>query len=142
MKVFLDASMLFSAAYSQTGASREIIRLGIQGEIQLLISDLVCKEAYVNLQNKAPEAVQKLSEFLRHVPFEVVKPSKEEVLAAMKYTEFKDAPVVAAAKHAGVDYLISLDRAHLVGITAVEEGSGISILLPGEFLEILRADKT
>jgi predicted nucleic acid-binding protein len=138
MEVFLDASVLFSAAYSQTGASREIIRLGIQGEIQLVISDLVCNEALANLQNKAPAAVQSLSVFLKLVPFKVVRPSKEDVLAAMKYTEFKDAPVVAAAKCAEANYLISLDRAHLVGVVAVEEGSGLTILLPGEFLRTLR----
>jgi len=140
MEVFLDASVLFSAAYSQTGASREIIRLGIRGEIQLVISDLVNNEALANLQNKAPTAVQSLSTFLKLMPFKVVRPNKEDVLAAMKYTEFKDAPVVAAAKCAGVDYLISLDRAHLVGVTAVEEGSGLTILLPGEFLETLRKE--
>lgn len=41
MDVFLDASVLFSAAYSKTGASRELIRLGIQGEVKLVISYLV-----------------------------------------------------------------------------------------------------
>jgi predicted nucleic acid-binding protein len=141
MKVFVDASVLFSAAYLQTGASREIIRLGIQEEIQLVISDFVCTEALTNLKSKAPEVAHTLSAFLQAVPFKRVRPSKEDVLAAMKYTEFKDAPVVAAAKRAEVDYLISLDKAHLVGVTAVQVGSGLNILLPGEFLKIFRKNK-
>ncbi len=140
-EVFLDASVLFSAVYSQTGASREIIRLGMREEIQLAISDLVCTEALTNLESKAPEVAHTLSSFLRAVPFKEVRPSKEEVLAAMQYTAFKDAPVVAAAKRAEVDYLISLDKAHLVGVAAVQEGSGLNILLPGEFLEIFRKNK-
>jgi predicted nucleic acid-binding protein len=141
MEVFLDASVLFSAAYSQTGASRELIRLGVKGEIQLVISNLVCNEALTNLESKAPEVAHKLSSFFQAVPFKEVKPGKEEVLAAMKYTEFKDAPVVAAARCAEVDYLISLDKAHLVGVAAVQEGSGLNILLPGEFLEIFRKNQ-
>jgi hypothetical protein len=50
------------------------------------------------------------------VPFETVHPSKEQVLGAAQYTAVKDAPIVAAAKRARADYLVSLDRRHLVGI--------------------------
>jgi len=138
MDAFLDASVLFSAAYSKTGASREIIRLGVQGEIQLVISDLVCNEALLNLKKKAPEAAPYLLTLLGVVPFRIVHPSKKEVLAAMEYTEFKDAPVVAAALCGKVKYLVSLDKAHLVGVSAVEQGSGLSILLPGDYLKLLR----
>ena len=138
MDAFLDASVLFSAAYSKTGASREIIRLGIQGEIQLVISDLVSNEALLNLKKKAPEVVPNLLTLFSVVPFRMVRPSKKEVLTAMEYTEFKDAPVVAAALCAKVKYLVSLDQAHLVGVSAVEQGSGLSILLPGDYLNLLR----
>lgn len=138
MDAFLDASVLFSAAYSKTGASREIIRLGIQGEIQLVISDLVCNEALLNLKKKAPKVAPYLLTLFNIVPFKIMHPSKKEVLAAMEYTEFKDAPVVAAALCAKVKYLVSLDQAHLVGVSAVEQGSGLSILLPGDYLKLLR----
>jgi len=37
-----------------------------------------------------------------------------------------------------VKYLVSLDKAHLVGVSAVEQGSGLSILLPGDYLKLLR----
>jgi len=138
MGAFLDASVLFSAAYSKTGASREIIRLGIQGEIQLVISDLVCNEALLNLKKKAPEVAPNLLTLFSVAPFRMVHPSKKEVLAAMEYTEFKDAPVVAAALCAKVKYMVSLDQARLVGISAVKQGSGLFILLPGDHLKLLR----
>jgi predicted nucleic acid-binding protein len=140
MEVFLDASVLFSAAYSQTGASRELIRLGIRGEVKLVISDLVYREAKRNLETKAPEAASEIDAFRREVPFKIVKPSVEEIQAAMKYTAAKDAPVVAAAKTAQVDYLVSLDRSHLAGVSAVEEGSGLRIVLPGDLLKSMRED--
>ena len=138
MDAFLDASVLFSAAYSKTGASREIIRLGIEGEIQLVISELVCNEALLNLKKKAPEVTPYLLTLFSVVPLRIVRPSKKEVLAAMEYTEFKDAPVVAAALCAKVKYLVSLDKAHLVGVSAVKKGSGLSILLPRDYLKLLR----
>ena len=140
MDVFLDASVLFSAAYSKTGASRELIRLGIRGEVKLVISDLVYREARRNLETKAPEAASELDVFRQEGSFETVKPSNEEVQVAMKYTAAKDAPVVAAAKTAQVDYLVSLDRSHLVGVSSVEEGSGLNVVLPGDLLKSLRED--
>ena len=82
MDAFLDASVLFSVAYSKSGASREIIRLGIQGEIQLVISDLVSNEALLNLKKKAPEVVPNLLTLFSVVPFRMVRPSKKEVLTS------------------------------------------------------------
>jgi predicted nucleic acid-binding protein len=41
IRVFLDASVLFAAAYSESGASREIIRLGVQGQVELWASEYV-----------------------------------------------------------------------------------------------------
>jgi len=60
MRVFLDASVLFAAAYSATGASREIIRRAIRGQIECVVSDLVLEEARRNLGAKAPEALPSL----------------------------------------------------------------------------------
>jgi len=52
IRAFVDASVLFAAAYSETGASREIIRQAIRGKIQLVASQLVLEEARRNLQAK------------------------------------------------------------------------------------------
>lgn len=139
MRVFIDASVLFAAAYSATGASREILRQGIRGQIDLVASDLVFEEARRNLETKAPEAASSLETFRRAAPFEMVRPSRSEIEATMEYTAVKDAPIVAAAKRAKVDYLVSLDRAHLVGVSEVVQGSGLAIVLPGDFLSETRA---
>ena len=80
IRAFLDASVLFAAAQSQTGASREIVRRAIRGEIQLVGSRLTFEEARRNLQLKAPEAIEELDTFLDTVKIEVVRPTREEVL--------------------------------------------------------------
>ena len=141
IRVFIDTSVLFSASLSTTGASREIVRQGLRGTIQLVISKLVLTEATRNLAQKAPQAVPLFNQFLKTLPFEVVNPGKEEVQEAASYTELKDAPIIAAAKTAHVDFLVSLDRRHIIGIEAVRKNSGLAIVLPDEFLSHLRGQQ-
>jgi hypothetical protein len=92
-----------------------------------------------NLSQKAAQALPLFTQFLRAVSFEIVRPTKPEVLLAAAYTELKDAPIVAAAKKAHVDFLVSLDRRHLVGIESVQRHSGLTIVLPETLLSRLRA---
>lgn len=49
IRAFVDASVLFAASYSATGASRELIRLAFQGKVELVISDDVLEEVRRNL---------------------------------------------------------------------------------------------
>jgi predicted nucleic acid-binding protein len=42
--VFIDSSVLYAAAFSQTGPARRLIIKGLQGSVDLLISDLVLEE--------------------------------------------------------------------------------------------------
>jgi predicted nucleic acid-binding protein len=138
IRAFIDASVLIAASYSPTGASREIIRQAIRGNVALVASKLVFEETTENLRAKAPEALVYLQQLLDVVPFELVQPTKLQVSHAASYTALKDAPLVAAAKRARVDYLVSLDRRHLVGVPAVAKGSGLKIVLPEELLEEIR----
>ena len=71
-------------------------------------------------------------------PFEVVNPTIAEVQEEAAYTAAKDAPIVAAARSAGTDYLVSLDRKHLVYAAGLSEKCGVKIVLPQELLAILR----
>jgi hypothetical protein len=57
------------------------------------------------------------------------------------YTHLKDAPIVAAAKRAEVDYLVSLDRKHLVGKADVADRSRLNIVLPSELLRTVREER-
>ena len=135
IRAFIDASVLFAASLSPTGASREIIRQAVRGKVTLVASKLVYEEAERNLADQAPEALPAFHQFLGTVPFEMVRPSKRQVLQAAQYSALKDAPIVAAAKRAQVDYLVSLDRRHLVGVPEVAQRSGLKIVLPSELLE-------
>jgi predicted nucleic acid-binding protein len=138
MRAFIDASVLFAAAYSSTGASREIIRYALRGQVTLIISEFVLEEAERNLASKVPAAVDIFRQLIQAIPFEVSEPTAEEVRQAEAYTAHKDAPVIAAARRAQTGYLVSLDRRHLVGLPELAARSGLQIVLPEQFLQALR----
>ncbi len=138
IRAFIDASVLIAASLSPAGASRQIIHQAIRGELILVTSKLVMDEVGKNLTDKAPEALPAFQDFLDTVPFDLVRPTKRQILQASHYTALKDAPVVAAAKRAQVDYLVSLNRRHLVGVPEVARQSGLKIVLPHELLEEMR----
>jgi predicted nucleic acid-binding protein len=138
IRAFVDTSVLFAASYSPSGASREIVGLALQGDIELVISDDVVEEAERNLGAKYPAALDVFRQFVQAVPFEKVSPTAEDVQQAASYTAAKDAPIVAAAKRAQVDFLVSLDRRHLVNQPLVAERSGLRIILPEELLRTMR----
>ena len=73
--VFLDASALFSAALSATGASRELPHLGFLGKLRLVISPFVVEETRRNLALKAPADLPALEVFLEAAPLTVVDPT-------------------------------------------------------------------
>lgn len=139
IRAFVDASVLYAAADSATGASREIIRLGLRGRVGLVISDLVVEEAERNLAKNAPAAVPYLKLFLDVAEFEVVTPTKNQVLRAAAYTAAKDAPIVAGAKRAKVHYLVTLDRKHLLkNAEAIAANVGVEVVPPSVLLQAIR----
>lgn len=130
-KVFVDTSVLFAATYSATGYARDLIRLGLQGKVILVISDDVLEEVKRNLADKAPGKLGVFTSQIEGAIFEVVgDPTRDEVLAAATYTVLKDAPIVAAAIKAQVDYLVTYDHKHLLDRPEVAEKSGLRIVTP------------
>ena len=72
VRAFVDASVLFVACYSDTGASREILRYAARGEVTLIISDVVVEEVRRNLRKKAPKALSLLDQLLEFAPSAVL----------------------------------------------------------------------
>lgn len=138
LHAFVDASVLFAAAHSTTGAAHELMLWAARGELRLTVSDVVLQEVHRNLALKSPKALPGFELLLFAVPFETVQVTSEEIALAAAYTELKDAPIVAAALKCRADYLLSFDRAHLVDQPAVAAGSGLRIILPSALLQLLR----
>ncbi len=71
-KVFLDANVIFSTAYSATGGSAYIFQLTKKGRLTLYSSRLAIKETERNLRKKAD--AQKVLK--ANLPIKIVNPSK------------------------------------------------------------------
>ena len=103
-----------------------------------IISKHVKEEVERNLKKDVPQTIPIFQEFLDTVPFKIVHPTKQEVEEAALCVDLKDAAILAAARKAKADYLISLDTHHLVGVPRVAKCAKIEIILPSELLKIIR----
>lgn len=130
IRIFLDSSVLFSATFSAKGYSRDLLILAAREEIIIVISHLVVEETRRNLTEFAPEAVPYLERLIEAIPFEYVHPTKREVLSAAKHTALKDAPIIAAARKAQVEALVTLDKKHLLEKQDVAKYAGIKVITP------------
>jgi predicted nucleic acid-binding protein len=135
IRVFLDASVLFAASFSKTGASRRLFREALRGGIRIVYSHHVLEETERNLARKASKALPAFHELCKLVDAEVVeKPTLGELNKAADYIHLKDAPIAAAAVKAKVDYLATLDRKHFIDDPDVAIRSGLRIGTPGSAL--------
>lgn len=136
-RIFVDSSVLFSAAYSIHGHAHNLILLAIQEEITLILSPLVLDETRRNLFENAPEKMAALDSVIENIPFEFVQPTKRDVLAATKHVALKDAPIVAAARKARVDLLVTLDKKHLLNRPQLAKYIRAAIVTPKEAVAYL-----
>ena len=138
IRVFVDANVLFAAGYSSHGSSRDLVMAAIEGKVQIVASQYVLTEARTNLASKAPRALPALNQLVELLSIEIVdKPGLAQVQQVAEYTALKDAPVVAAALAAHVDYLTSWDRKHLIDDPQIAEQSGLKIVTPAVLADIL-----
>jgi len=134
-RVFLDTRVLLAGLASRTGASNKILALAEAGLLTLVVSEQVLVEAEQNLKEKLPKALPEYERFLTTCPMEEVPaPSAAEVMSAKEIIQAKDASILAAAKNAQVDYLVTLNRKHFLEDSDVAIKSGLRIGTPGDFL--------
>lgn len=138
-RLFIDSSVLFSAAYSLHGHARDLILLAFREEVVLVVSQLVLEESRRNLEESAPQTVILFDFLVRAIPFEIIRPTKEEVLEASRFVVLKDAPILAAAKSAQADLLVTLDKKHLLDKPVLVRYLGTGIVTPERAFELLKS---
>jgi predicted nucleic acid-binding protein len=136
-RIFIDASVLFAAALSDTGFARDLILAGSRGELSLVLSAFVIEETRRNLGAKAPRALPFLETFLALDLMQVVDPPAVLVQQVGADIALKDAPIVAGAVHAAVEFLATYDRKHLLAQAAlIRDRFGITVGTPEAILAI------
>ena len=133
----MDTNVLFSGAYSQAGARKRLIDLAALGLVQPVITSVVLDELVRNLRRKAPAALARLERVFSAVSFEVaLDASVEETERWSRAGLGSDAPMIAAAIGAGVDYFCTGDRRVLELAGAGNLGS-LQVISPAELLRVL-----
>ena len=131
IRVFVDSSVLFAAALSKRGHARELLMRGLQGDVELVFSDLVFEETARNLAEKAPQALPLFALVREALGRSVVHALKALVLKAARVVAVKDAPILAAAAEARASYLATYDEKHLLRAAhLIEETFGLTVARP------------
>jgi hypothetical protein len=100
---------------------------------------LLLVEAERNLQEKLPRALPEYQHFLAVCPLEIVPaPFAWQIKVAGAIIHPKDAPILAAAMSARIDYLVTHNRKHFLDDPEVPRRSGLTIGTPGDFLAWFR----
>lgn len=138
-RVFLDTNVILSGLYSPSGAPAKVLRLAIEGQIQVVISRQVLEELVRTFRSKLPDKLEALQRFLTGFLPEVQQdPPPEEVRRWNGVIGQTDAPILAAAVQAKPDYLVTGDKRFMAPEVARE--SGLRILYPRELLEELSVE--
>ena len=133
-RVFLDANVLFTAAYSPRGLSALLIELGVAGRATLLTSPLSVIEAQRNLEAKSPDALNAFERHLRAI--EVVRepaPAEVEQLTPPELSS-KDRPLLAAAIVARATHFVTGDQKDFGRWMTGRARLPLRVLTPRQFL--------
>ncbi len=136
-KVFLDSSVIIAGINSATGASQIILKLAKDEKIMASVSEIVLQEVMRNLKKKMPKNVSiQFLEYLSQSNFrKVIFEQESEILKYHGTTEAKDVHIIAATFKSKANYLVTLDKKHLLKLE--RKNFPFKIVTPGEFLKIL-----
>lgn len=138
MRVFLDANVLFSAAYREGASIRVFFKLAAAGACILVSSPHALEEARRNLTSKRPERLADLEAQLRDIEICAEPSSARVAWAASMGLPAKDAPILAAAVESRCPVLVTGDRTDFGALFGQRPG-GTLVMLPAEALELLLA---
>lgn len=136
MRVFLDANVLFSAAYRESGSVRAFFALAKAGACSLASSPHAVEEARRNIALKHPARLEDLETLLASV--RIVPEPREATLAWAASTGLppKDIPILAAAVESRRHVLATGDRGDF-GPLLGRRLRGTLVMLPAEAIELL-----
>ena len=136
-RVFLDTNVLFSGLRTPGGNPRRILQRATEGMVQAVVSPLVLVELARNLRRKEPYLMRDLEQFLTSTTLDVAPEAPDEEIARWRDAGLgTDAPIVAAAVLAEVDYLCTGDQ-RLLNRASLLLGAGLRVVSPGDLVEAL-----
>ena len=140
-KVFLDTSVIFSAALSPAGGARKLILLGEAGLLQLIIGSNVLRECEEVVRRKAPVSLPTLAQLLGIGRVEISPtPTREMIEMARTLVGYEpDAYVLAEAIRAEPDWFVTHDKEHFLN-ESEDYCLDFQIGTPGDLLQSIKDD--
>jgi predicted nucleic acid-binding protein len=135
--LFFDASVLVAGSLSSRGGSALLLAACRAGGLRAQMSGIIALESMRALENSSVEDIERCHSWLVEIQWEVLPVPPEELLHKYeRYIDPKDAHVLAAAVEGGSQFLLTLDRRHVLAAApaAREAGLALTILTPGEFI--------
>jgi uncharacterized protein len=133
-RVFLDANILFSAAYRPDAGLRQLWEVP---DVELVTSAYAVEEARRNLDR--PEQRAALQVLLQSVEVLAASPGDSPIAAPIELAE-KDRPILALAVSARATHLLTGDVRHF-GRYYGQTVAGVHILPPAAYLRARRSEE-
>ena len=139
VKIFFDSSALVAGIISASGAARALLQLAEIEELDVVINEQVIIETERVLARKSPRNLPDFRQAIKIVRPVIVRETAKDVQKCLyMISDPDDAPILAAAIKAKVDFLITHNRKHFLDDPKVTEKSGLQIGTPGDALAWFR----
>ncbi|MCF7992537.1 MAG: PIN domain-containing protein [Thiohalocapsa sp.] len=138
--LFLDANILFSAAYRDGSPALLLFELASARRCRLVTSGFAWDECHRNITLKSPQRGPALDALKGQLEYAPVPDTAAIVRAANHGLPDKDAPILAAARQAKVDILVTGDRTHF-GHLYGKVTDGVCVLTLSDSLARLLEEK-
>ena len=136
--LFFDASVLVAGSHSPGGGSALILAVCQAGGFQAYTTSAVLIETQRTLEDFPVRSSDRFHQLLEGILWKLLPVPSEAVIERFaRYVDPKDAHVLAAAIEGRSDFLLTLDRRHiLAAVDGVKQaGLPIVILRPGDFIQ-------
>lgn len=104
-----DANILISGC-TNPRCCFEILNLILTKKIDLVLSEIIIREASKNIHKKFPNFADKLDNFLSNCPFELLKHPAASRLNSVSMRDTKDIPILISIVESGVDFFVTGDK--------------------------------
>ena len=139
-ELFFDSSALIAGIVSDQGAARALLLLAEDEKILITVSEQVITEVERNIARKVPKAAQFAREIILRANLRILRdPPVEKVQRCQDWISHPaDVPILVAAAHARVDFLVTLNTRHFSDDPEVSRRSSLRIGTPGDALAWVR----
>lgn len=140
IKVYFDASVIISALLSSTGGSAKLIKFTKLQAIAGITSQTIIGEIE-NRSRKINRDLKEIRQFIKNSSLVVRKgitPAENNIYEFL--VDKADAHVIAGAKLTKCDFLVTLDKKHLLNEDVKQKFLPLKIVSPKELLEEIVKD--